>query len=83
MLVDWMLGNTTGATRIRAGVPAGWRVADKTGSGSYGSTNTVALLYPPGKPPMTMAVYFTQPRQDADARSEVVAAAAKVVAEIV
>jgi hypothetical protein len=32
---------------------------------------------------MTMAVYFTQPRQDADARSEVVAAAAKVVAEIV
>jgi beta-lactamase class A len=83
MLVDWMLGNTTGATRIRAGVPAGWRVADKTGSGSYGSTNTIALLYPPGKPPMTMAVYFTQPRQDADARSEVVAAAAKVVAEIV
>jgi beta-lactamase class A len=83
MLVDWMLANTTGATRIRAGVPAGWRVADKTGSGSYGSTNTIALLYPPGKPPMTMAVYFTQPRQDADARSEVVAAAAKLVAEIV
>jgi beta-lactamase class A len=83
MLVDWMLGNTTGAARIRAGVPAGWRVADKTGSGSYGSTNTIAILYPPGQPPMTMAVYFTQPRQDADTRSDVVAAAAKVVAQIV
>jgi beta-lactamase class A len=76
MLVDWMLTSTTGAEKIRAGVPAGWKVADKTGSGAHGSTNTIAVLYPPAKAPIVIAVYFTQsPKQ----RSDVVAAAARAV----
>lgn len=33
-LVSWMKANTTGDARIRAGVPKGWIVADKTGSGN-------------------------------------------------
>ncbi|MCX7114551.1 MAG: serine hydrolase [Gammaproteobacteria bacterium] len=38
-LKSWLIGNTTGDLRIRAGVPKGWIVADKTGSGSsYGIT---------------------------------------------
>jgi beta-lactamase class A len=41
-LKDWLLGNTTGDTRIRAGVPRGWLVADKTGTGDYGSTTISA-----------------------------------------
>ncbi|MDQ2989258.1 MAG: class A beta-lactamase [Pseudomonadota bacterium] len=76
LLVDWMLSSPTGTERIRAGVPAGWKVADKTGSGSHGSTNTIAVLYPPAKTPIVIAVYFTQsPKQ----RSDVVAAAARAV----
>ena len=34
LLITWMRNNTTGYQRIRAGVPLGWAVADKTGSGS-------------------------------------------------
>jgi beta-lactamase class A len=79
MLVDWMLGNTTGDTRVRAGVPADWKVADKTGSGSYGTTNTVAVVWPPGKEPIVIAVFFTQPGKQADTRSDMVAAAARAV----
>lgn len=78
-LVDWMLGNTTGATRIRAGVPAGWKVADKTGSGSYGVTNDIGVVWPPGKAPIVIAVYFMQPDKEAKTRVEVVAAAARAV----
>jgi beta-lactamase class A len=74
LLVDWMLNSPTGAERIRAGVPADWKVADKTGSGGHGSTNTIAVLYPPAKAPIVIAVYFTQsPKQ----RNDVVAAAAR------
>lgn len=74
LLVDWMLNSPTGAERIRAGVPADWKVADKTGSGSHGSTNTIAVLYPPAKAPIVIAVYFTQsPKQ----RNDAVAAAAR------
>jgi beta-lactamase class A len=76
-LVDWMAGSTTGADRVRAGVPAGWKVADKTGSGSNGTTNTIAVLWPPGRPPIVIAVYLTQAPK---ARNDIVAAAARAVA---
>ena len=32
---------------MRAGLPAGWTSADKTGSGDYGSTNDVGIAYGP------------------------------------
>jgi hypothetical protein len=33
-LIAWLVANKTGDKRLRAGVPRGWRVGDKTGSGS-------------------------------------------------
>ncbi|MFC0170034.1 class A beta-lactamase [Pseudoduganella danionis] len=77
-LKDWLLGNTTGDTRIRAGVPSGWLVADKTGTGDYGSTNDIGVIWPPGKEPIVLAVYFTQPGKDDKARNEVIAEATRI-----
>jgi beta-lactamase class A len=79
LLVDWMLTSTTGAEKIRAGVPHDWKVADKTGSGDHGTTNTVAVMWPPAKEraPIVIAVYFTQSPK---LRNDVVAAAARAVA---
>jgi beta-lactamase class A len=79
MLVDWMLGNTTGGTRIRAGVPAGWKVADKTGSGSYGTTNAIGVAWTPDGAPIVIAVFFTQPTKEANTRSDVVADATRAI----
>lgn len=58
-LKTWMLGNTTGAKRIRAGVPADWKVSDRTGSGDYGTANDIAVLWPPGREPIVLAIYHT------------------------
>lgn len=80
-LKDWMLGNTTGATRIRAGVPAGWPVADKTGAGDYGTVNDIAIIWPPGKAPIVLAVYITQPNKDDKSRPDIHGEVAKVVIE--
>jgi len=77
-LVQWMLANTTGNERIRAGVPAGWRVADKTGGGDYGSTNDLAVIWPATGAPLALAVYFTQKAPDAKARSDVIAEATRI-----
>jgi beta-lactamase class A len=44
-LEDWMRANETSS--MRAGLPAGWTTADKTGSGDYGSTNDVGVAYGP------------------------------------
>jgi beta-lactamase class A len=82
-LVAWMLGCMTGAKRIRAGVPAGWSVADKTGTGDYGTTNDIAVIWPPGKPPIVLAVYFTQHEENAPARDGVIASATRIVVEAI
>jgi beta-lactamase class A len=78
-LKEWLLGNTTGATRIRAGVPAGWPVADKTGAGEYGTVNDIAVIWPPGKAPIVLAVYLTQPGKDDKSRPEFHGEVAKIV----
>jgi beta-lactamase class A len=80
-LVEWMLGNTTGDKRIRAAVPSGWKVGDKTGSGDYGTANDVAILWPPGRKPILLAIYHTQKAADAKWQNEAIAAAARVVLE--
>ena len=80
-LLGWLRGNTTGNTRIRAGVPASWQVGDKTGTGDYGSTNDVAILMPPNRAPLFLALYFTQPDKGAESNSEVLAAATRIVVD--
>jgi beta-lactamase class A len=77
-LVTWMRGSRTGAKRIRAAVPADWVVADKTGSGDYGTANDIAVLWPPGKAALVLTVYSTREKQDAALRDDTVAEAAKL-----
>lgn len=75
----WLLGNTTGDKRIRAGVPAGWQVADKTGTGAYGTTNDIAVIWPVGKEPFALSIFYTQASPKAAPREEVVAEATRIV----
>ncbi|PBI77861.1 class A beta-lactamase [Rahnella victoriana] len=80
-LVEWMKGNTTGGMSIRAGLPATWVVGDKTGSGDYGTTNDIAVIWPDNKAPLILITYFTQPEKDAKSRRDVLASAAKIVTQ--
>nr|WP_236550611.1 class A beta-lactamase [Cyanobium sp. Copco_Reservoir_LC18] len=80
-LQDWLIGTTTGDRRVRAGVPSGWRVGDKTGTcGAYGTANDVAVLWPPDRAPIVLAVFHTQADPAAAAQDGVIAEAAAIVA---
>ena len=79
-LVRWMAASSTGAKRLRAGLPAGWRVADKTGTGRLGTTNDVGVLWPPHGAPRVVVAYLTQSRASADAREHALAQVARRVA---
>jgi len=46
ILITSMSGVRTGDGTIRAGVSAGWKVANKTGTGDHGTRNDIALLWP-------------------------------------
>ncbi|MDZ5458494.1 class A beta-lactamase [Azohydromonas lata] len=59
-LARWLQANRTGDARLRAGLPAAWRVGDKTGSGDFGTSNDVAVIWPPGRAPVIASVYVTE-----------------------
>ena len=63
LLLQWMRATTTGGGRLRAGVPAGWHVADKTGT-YHNAANDAGLLYRPDGTAIAVAVYaFGLPQQ--------------------
>jgi len=78
-IVRWMSANTTGAHRLRAGVPFDWRVADKTGTGDLGSTNDIGVLWPPRRAPLVVVAYLTDCKARADARESALADVARSV----
>ena len=61
-------------------MPADWRVADKTGSGDYGTANDIGVAWPPAGAPIVMAIYFTQTVKEAPMRNDVIATAARIAA---
>ncbi|QBR82928.1 class A beta-lactamase [Legionella israelensis] len=81
LLISWLQQNTTGEARIRAGVPKGWIVGDKTGTGMYyGTTNDIAIIWPPKSAPIVLVVYFTNDHQKtAEKQESVIAQATKLV----
>ena len=68
LLTDWLSHNATtvGARRIRAGLPKGWQVADKTGTGNYGRANDIAIVRPPRTDALVLAVMTDRPGYDAE-----------------
>ena len=82
-LKTWMVGCQTGLKEIRAGVPAGWTVADKTGRGN-GAVNDVAIIWPKDKsgkdqPPVFLAIFTTGGTLGDDDRNQIIADTTKLV----
>jgi beta-lactamase class A len=58
-LTRWLVECQTGLSRLRAGLPASWKVGDKTGTGENGACNDVAIAWPPAGGPWVMAAYMS------------------------
>lgn len=74
-LIAWLVSNTTGDQKLRAGLPKRWRVGDKTGSGANNASNDVAVIWPTNRAPLIVTVYYT----DSNATGEQINA---VIAEV-
>lgn len=72
-LTAWLVNNQTGDKKLRAGVPGGWRVGDKTGSGSNNASNDVAVIWPGDRPPILVTAYYTGSKASADQINAVMA----------
>lgn len=81
LLNDELRDSLTGAGLVRAGVPAGWRVGDKSGSASYGTRNNVAVVHPPGRAPWVVVVMTSHDEADAETDDALVAQATRIVVD--
>ncbi|MGD9799220.1 MAG: class A beta-lactamase [Parvularculaceae bacterium] len=81
-LAAWMIASKTGADRLRAGLPQGWTVGDKTGTSGNGAYNDVAFAVPDGRAPIFIACYVNAPSASgADANAAHAAVARRIAAE--
>ncbi|WP_416382817.1 class A beta-lactamase [Nocardia brasiliensis] len=83
-LRDLLERNATGAgaLRVRAGVPQGWKVADKTGTGEYGTLNDIAIVWPPDRAPLVLSLMSSKATADAEYDQALLAEAAAYVASM-
>jgi beta-lactamase class A len=79
-LTGWLLANTTGGAKLRAGLASDWAVADKTGGGKYGTNHDVGITWPPGHAPIVMTVLTTRHEPDALPDNPVIAQTATLLA---
>jgi beta-lactamase class A len=78
-LNDWLEKNETGAGMIRAAVPDGWRVGDKTGRSANGATNDIAIVRPPGGSPIFLAIYSVNSSPSREVRFATIAEVTQLV----
>lgn len=79
LLAEWLEACETNGQRLRADLPAGWRMGSKTGTGARGSTNDVGIFWPPNRPPVIVAAYVTDTRAPEADRSGAIADVARRV----
>lgn len=77
----WLRACETGHQRLRAGLPRGWDVGDKTGTGGRCAVNDVALARPPGRAPLVIAAYTSDGDAGLAALSRALADVGRIVAD--
>lgn len=80
-LAGWLETSVPKPDRLKAGFPRGWRVGHKPGTGRNGAVNDVAIAWPPGRPPIVVAVFVTGGTADDEARAAVHRTIARLVAK--
>lgn len=85
-LITLLKNNTTGGTRLRAGLPGSWIVGDKTGTGlrnnAHGDSDTandIAIAWPPNRPPILIGAYLTECKLAASQREAALASVGRLV----
>lgn len=80
-LQQWLLGNTTGIKRLKAGLPADWEIGDKTGTNNT-NANDIGVVWPPHRAPLAVAAYLSDSAATSQVKDAIIAAVGKLVSDI-
>ncbi len=82
LLQTWLLGCKTSDARLKATLPADWRVGDKTGSGEHGSANDIGLIWRPNRKPIIVTVYLTDTAESPSQRNATIASVGQLISDV-
>jgi len=80
-LTDWMLACQTGANRLRAGLPKGWMIADKTGKNGADAAGDIAVVWIGPNEPLLICAYTQGGSPKPEDHDVLFAAIGRLVAE--
>lgn len=72
-LRQWMIDDKVADALIRAHLPDGWVIGDKTGAGGHGSRAIIAFVQPKDGSHYLAAIYLTESDADFETRNQVIA----------
>ncbi len=81
LLTEWMSASVTADDMLRAGLPEGWREANKTGSGSWHVRGIVSMITPPQRQPIWVAAYLNAARSSLAERNRQFPPLARAIVE--
>jgi len=72
-LKQWLIGNRVADALLRAGIPQTWTIADRTGAAGNGTRAIAAIMWPPERKPVIVAIYITETDASFDERNKAIA----------
>lgn len=69
-LIGWLRNDQVADQLIRSYLPTSWIIGDKTGAGGHGSRAIIAVIWPPQKKPLFLAIYLTQTEASMEKRNQ-------------
>ena len=81
LLQQWLLANTTGGKRLKAGLPPDWQIGDKTGTNKT-DTNDIGVVWPPRRKPWLVTAYLADSQADSEVREATMAHVGALVRQL-
>ena len=72
-LTAWLVADEVGGPLLRATLPPGWGIAERTGAGYHGSRGVIAVIWPPQRAPIVAAIFITDTDATMDRRNHAIA----------
>ena len=81
LLQQWLLANTTGGKRLKAGLQPDWRIGDKTGTNNT-DTNDIGVVWPPKRKPWLVTAYLADSQANNEVREATMAHVGALVQQL-
>ncbi|MNP57830.1 Beta-lactamase PSE-4 precursor [compost metagenome] len=78
-LKQWMMGNRVADDLLRASLPKGWSIADRSGASDYGVRGIISMVWSETQHPIVITMYVRKEGSSIHERDKVIADIGSVI----